>query len=119
MNFKIDRRTVLRGTVAGTIVSLALPPLEAMFNANGTAMAQGAPLPRRLGVFHWGGGVKHDRWNPVDTGPTYTLSSELQPLQPLKDYVSIVSGTLVRTGNEQGPEVQIARGADFLPHQRG
>jgi hypothetical protein len=99
---KIDRRTVLRGTIAGTIVSLALPPLEAMFNANGTAFAQGAPLPRRLGIFYWGGGVKHDRWNPVDTGPTYTLSPALQPLQPVKDYVSVVSGMSVKTGSLQG-----------------
>jgi hypothetical protein len=100
--FKMDRRSVLRGTVAGTIVSLALPPLEAMFDANGTAYAQGAPLPRRLGIFYWGGGVKHDRWNPADTGPSYTLSPELQPLQAVKDYVSVVSGMSVKTGNLQG-----------------
>jgi Protein of unknown function (DUF1552) len=100
--FRLDRRTVLRGTIAGTIASVALPPLEAMFNANGSAYAQGAPLPRRLGIFHWGGGVKHDRWNPVDTGPNYTLSSELQPFQPVKEYVSVVSGMSVKTGSLQG-----------------
>ncbi|HMI88736.1 MAG TPA: DUF1552 domain-containing protein [Polyangiaceae bacterium] len=100
--FEIDRRTVLRGTIAGTIVSLALPPLEAMFNANGTALAQGAAIPRRLGIFFWGGGVKQDRWNPVDTGPTYTLSPALQPLQVVKDYVSVVSGMSVKTGSLQG-----------------
>ena len=73
-----------------------------MFNANGTAHAQGAPLPRRLGIFFWGGGVKHDRWNPATTGPTWTPSPALAPLAPLKDYVSVVSGMRVRTGNEQG-----------------
>jgi hypothetical protein len=101
-SFKIDRRKVLRGTLAGTIVSLALPPLEAMFNANGTAYAQGAPLPRRLGIFYWGGGVKHDRWIPTATGASYALSPELAPLQPVKDYVSVVSGMSVKTGNLQG-----------------
>jgi hypothetical protein len=101
-NFKLDRRTILRGTIAGTFVSVALPPLEAMLNASGTALAQGAPLPRRLGIFYWGGGVKHDRWNPVDSGPNYTLSPELQPLQPVKEYVSVVSGMSVKTGSLQG-----------------
>ena len=99
---KIDRRAVLRGTLAGAAVSLALPPLEAMFNANGTAYAQGAPLPRRLGVFHWGGGVKHDRWNPTATGPDYALSPELAPLQAVKEHVSVVSGMSVKTGSLQG-----------------
>jgi hypothetical protein len=99
---KINRRTVLRGTLAGTIVSLALPPLEAMFNGNGTAYAQGAPMPRRLGIFYWGGGVKHDRWNPTATGAAYQLSPELAPLQAVKDYVSVVSGMSVKTGNLQG-----------------
>jgi len=99
---KINRRTLLRGTLAGTVVSLGLPPLEAMFNANGTAYAQGAALPRRLGVFHWGGGVKHDRWNPTTTGPAYALSPELAPLQPVKEYISVVSGMSVKTGSLQG-----------------
>ena len=48
---KISRRTVLRGTLAGTVVAVGLPPLEAMFNANGTTYAQGAASPRRLGIF--------------------------------------------------------------------
>ena len=75
--FKLDRRTILRGTLGGTAVSLGLPPLEAMFNANGTAYAQGAPVIRRLGIFFWGGGVKHDRWNPATTGPGWMPSLEL------------------------------------------
>ncbi|MET0595789.1 MAG: DUF1552 domain-containing protein, partial [Polyangiaceae bacterium] len=101
-NFKLDRRTVLRGSLAGTIISFALPPLEAMFNLNGTAYAQGTPIARRLGVFYWGGGVKHDRWNPAATGAGYALSPELEPLQAVKDYVSIVSGMSVTTGTLQG-----------------
>src|SRR5260370_29518629 len=99
---KISRRTVLRGMIAGTAVSFGLPPLEAMFNANGTAYAAGGALPRRMGVFFWGNGVKLDRWTPVDTGPTWTPNVENAPLIPVKDYVSIVSGMSVKTGNEQG-----------------
>jgi hypothetical protein len=120
--FRLSRRSVLRGTVGGTAISFGLPPLEAMFNANGTAHAQGAPLPRRLGIFFWGGGVKHDRWNPAATGPTWTPSLALAPLAPLKDYVSIVSGMRVRTGNEQGHHagaVGILSGAPMVVQPAG
>src|SRR4030095_1604436 len=72
--FKISRRTVLRGTMGGAAVAFGLPPLEAMFNANGTAYAQGAPLTKRMGIFFWGGGVKHDRWTPATTGSAWTPS---------------------------------------------
>ncbi|HEV3193138.1 MAG TPA: DUF1552 domain-containing protein [Polyangiaceae bacterium] len=99
---KINRRTVLRGMIAGTAVSFGLPPLEAMFNANGTAYAAGGALPRRIGVFFWGNGVKLDRWTPTTTGPAWTPNVENAPLMPVKDYVNIVSGTSVKTGNEQG-----------------
>jgi len=98
----ITRRTVLRGMLGGTAVSIGLPPLEAMLNANGTAYAQGAPLPRRLGIFFFGNGIKRDRWNPVDTGPGWTPSVELAPLMPVKDYVSIISGMAIKTGPSQG-----------------
>jgi hypothetical protein len=73
-----------------------------MFNANGTAYAQGAPLPRRLGIFFWGNGMKIAQWNPVDTGPTWTPSPELAPLMPNKDYVSVVSGMSIKTPKVQG-----------------
>src|SRR5882724_891554 len=101
-NFTLNRRTVLRGMLAGTAVSFGLPPLEAMFNANGTAYAAGGPLPRRLGVFFWGNGVKLDRWNPMGTGATWMPNLETAPFTPIKEYVSIVSGMSVKTGNEQG-----------------
>ena len=99
---KITRRTVLRGMLGGTAVSFGLPPLEAMFDANGTAYAQGAPLPKRLGIFFFGDGVKHDRWNPTETGPGWTPSIELAPLMPVKDYISIITGMAIKTGPSQG-----------------
>ncbi len=100
--FRIKRRTVLRGMLGGAGVSMGLPPLEAMFNANGTAHADGTALPRRLGIFFWGNGAKLDRWNPTTTGANYPLSPELMPLEPVKDYVSVVSGMAIKTGNQQG-----------------
>jgi hypothetical protein len=102
--FKLSRRTVLRGTLGGAAVAFGLPPLEAMFNASGTALAQGAPMARRLGIFFWGGGVKHDRWNPTTTGSAWTPSPGLQPLADagIKDYVSVMTGMTIKTGNPQG-----------------
>ncbi|HET6282388.1 MAG TPA: DUF1552 domain-containing protein [Polyangia bacterium] len=100
--FKISRRTVLRGTLGGAAVSFGLPPLEAMFNANGTALAQGGALPKRLGIFAWGGGIKRDRWIPTATGATWDLSPELAPFANVKDYINIVTGLAVKTGNPQG-----------------
>src|SRR5882724_614358 len=99
---KISRRTVLRGVLAGTAVSVGLPPLEAMFNGNGTAYAAGNALPKRLGVFFWGNGVKVDRWLPMGTGAVWTPNVEMAPLAAVKEYVSVVSGMQVLTGHEQG-----------------
>jgi hypothetical protein len=100
----ISRRTVLRGVVGGAAVGIGLPPLEAMFNANGTAYAQGAAIPKRFGVFFWGNGVKLDRWTPTMTGGAWMPSPALQPLFDAKinDYVSIVSGMDIKTGNPRG-----------------
>jgi hypothetical protein len=117
----IKRRTMLRGLVGGVAVGIGLPPLEAMFNANGTAYAQGAAIPKRLGVFFWGNGVRLDHWTPVDTGTTWTPSASLAPLTAVKDYVNVVSGMSVQTGNERGHHagtVGILSGAPMIsePH---
>jgi hypothetical protein len=117
----IGRRTVLRGLVGGVAVGIGLPPLEAMFNGNGTAHAQGSPLPKRFGVFYWGNGVKLDRWTPANTGTMWTPSLELAPLMPVKEYVNVVSGMNIKTGNERGHHagtVGILSGAPMIsqPH---
>jgi hypothetical protein len=41
-------------------------------------------------------------WNPKERGKQWSLSEELAPLGKVKDYVSVVSGTEIKTGNEQG-----------------
>jgi hypothetical protein len=98
----LDRRTLLRGALGGAAASLALPPLEVMLDGHGTALASGRPLPRRLGVFFWGNGVRLAQWTPRQRGRAWELSEELAPLALVKDHVSVVSGMDVKTGNEQG-----------------
>jgi hypothetical protein len=102
MRRSMSRRTVLRGAALGGAVTVALPTLEAMLDGNGAALAGGRALPRRLGVFFWGNGVRLDKWNPKERGKGWTLTEELAPLEAVKDYVNVVSGFEIKTGNEQG-----------------
>jgi hypothetical protein len=92
---RMKRRTFLRGTLAGGIsISVGLPLLEPMLNANGTALAQDGALPKRFGVFFFGNGrgVEAAKWHPTGTGASWTPSVELAPLAGIKDYISVVTG---------------------------
>lgn len=97
--FKLSRRSLLKGVVGGTIVSVALPPLEAFFNSTGTALASGSPIPKRFGMFFWGNGVIPERWVPTGVGKDYQLSEQLAPLAAVKDSITVVSGLHVKVPN--------------------
>jgi Protein of unknown function (DUF1552) len=91
----LSRRLLLRGAACGVTAGVGLPVLEAMLNGNGTALADGTALPLRFGEFYWGNGVVANLWFPTSVGASWQLSPLLQPLSKVKDYVSIVSGTVV------------------------
>ena len=93
--YTLSRRTLLRGAACGVGAAVGLPVLDAMLNDNGDATAAGAPLPKRFGEFYWGNGVIIKNWVPTTTGPGWQLSPLLMPFQNVKDYISIVSGTVV------------------------
>jgi hypothetical protein len=91
----IDRRTVLRGSLAaGVGIALPLPRLLGMLNDDGTAYAQGQPLPVRFGTWFFGNGITPSRWVPAATGEgdAWSLSEQLSPLLSVKDYVTLVTG---------------------------
>jgi hypothetical protein len=90
--FTLHRRQVLRSTLLGLPLSIGLPRLEAMLDAHGDAYAGGKPLPRRFGVWAWANGVHLERWVPRATGAAWELTEELQPLQPIKQHLTVVSG---------------------------
>src|SRR5688572_16217634 len=116
--YAIRRRAVLRGMAGATAVAVGLPVLEAMLNGNGTALAQGEALPKRLGIFFWGNGVRLAQWTPSEQGALWTPTSELEPLAPHKDYINVVSGMDIKTGNERGHHagcVGILSGAPMVP----
>lgn len=91
--FKLSRRTVLRGMLAGgAATTVGLPMLEAMLNSNGTALADGNAIPQRFVSYFFGNGFILNRFVPMMTGPNYPLSEQLAPLEPVKDYCHVVTG---------------------------
>src|SRR5260370_449015 len=95
----ISRRTVLRGVLAGGVsVAVPLPRLCGMLNGNGTAYANGMPLPVRFGFWFFGNGIIPERWVPARTGVgnNWDLSEALQPLQNVKPWLSVVTGMSVK-----------------------
>ena len=96
---RFNRRTLLRGTLAGSAVTMGLPLLDCFLNENATALAQGAPLPLRFGAWMWGCGMNPGRWTPATEGMGFELPIELQALDrelssggKLRDHVSVLSG---------------------------
>src|SRR6266404_7242041 len=99
----ISRRAVLRGMVGGGLaVTVPLPRLTGMLNGNGTAYAAGGPLPVRFGTWFFGNGIIPSRWVPprTGTGGSWELSEQLNPLQVVKPYVSVVTGLVIK-----GPDI--------------
>ena len=84
----LARRTVLRGI--GT--TLALPLLDGMVPAlTATARTAAAPKPR-LGVVYVPHGAVMDNWTPATQGAGFKFSPILQPLEPFRDRLLVLSG---------------------------
>jgi hypothetical protein len=96
---RLSRRTLLRGLLGGAAVGVALPPLEAFFDANGRAYAATGAFPQRFGLFFWGNGILPDRWLPAQSGADWALSDQLAPLNNLRDHFTLISGTEVKVTN--------------------
>ena len=95
----LSRRTVLKGAGA----TIALPLLDAMVPA-GTALAQTAAAPSpRLGFVYFRHGALQDQWTPTRTGRDFDFPFILQPLEPYRDYVTVVSGLRNKGGESASP----------------
>ncbi len=105
------RRNFLRGMLGATAINVALPFLDCFLNANGTALADGAPLPTRFGTWFWGCGLTPGRWEPKTLGAAYEMPPQLTMLTPYKDQLSIFSGfKTFLDGNGLVPHVSGQRG---------
>jgi hypothetical protein len=114
----LSRRKLLRGAAHGIGMAVGLPMLEAMLNGNGTALADGTPIPKRFGEFFWGNGVLPNLWFPSQTGAGWQLSPLLMPFQNVKSYLSIVQGTVVYipyVSSHFGPVLTITSGTPGTP----
>jgi hypothetical protein len=93
----LSRRTILRGMG----VSLALPLLDSMVPAQ-TPLAKTAALPKTrlacIEMVHGAAGSTADGtekhyWSPAEEGRDFKFSQTLEPLDPLREYITIVSDT--------------------------
>lgn len=87
----LPRRLFLR-SLSG--VTIGLPPLAAMFNANGTAFAATpkAEIPTRFVYWFNGNGVVEKYWIPSETGSDFTMTPCLAPLAPFRNDIHVVTG---------------------------
>jgi hypothetical protein len=95
----LSRRTVLKGAGA----SIALPLLDAMVPAH-TALAKTAAAPKaRLGFVYFPHGAVMQFWTPKETGRNFQFTPVLKPLEPLREYVTVVSGLRNKGGESADP----------------
>jgi hypothetical protein len=95
----LSRRTVLKGAGA----AVGLPLLDAMIPAH-TALANTAAAPKpRLGFVYFPHGAVMQFWAPKQTGRDFQFSPVLKPLEPLRDYVTVVSGLRNKGGESSDP----------------
>ena len=95
---RLSRRTFLKGlTLTGTSVSVGLPPLISMFNAQGTAYAAAAhererAIETRFVLWFNGNGIPERYWIPAEAGPDYRMTPCLAPLAPFRRDIHVISG---------------------------
>jgi hypothetical protein len=106
-NRSLDRRTFLRGTAT----AIAVPWLDAMAKA-----VSSPPMsPRRALFVYLPSGVKLDEWTPA-AGKTPRLPYLLEPLEPVRSRVTIISGLALDGGRAHGdgPGDHAREAASFL-----
>jgi hypothetical protein len=95
----LSRRTVLKGAGA----SVALPLLDAMVPAGTAFAATAAATKPRLGFVYFAHGALQEEWEPRQTGRSFDFPFILEPLEPLRDYVTVVSGLRNKGGESASP----------------
>jgi hypothetical protein len=95
----LSRREVLKGAGA----TIALPLLDAMIPAQ-TALAQtAAAAGPRLGFVYFPHGALQEEWTPTRIGRDFDFPFILEPLEPLREHVTVVSGLRNKGGESSSP----------------
>jgi hypothetical protein len=112
LNQRLPRRTLLRGL--GT--ALALPALEAMLPSSVLAAPAAKVRPVRMAFFMVPNGVNMDHWMPASEGALNQLPFILEPLESVKQKVTILSGLTQDKArpNGDGPGDHARAGSAFL-----
>ena len=108
---RVSRRRFLKGvTMAGSAISVGLPPLVSMFNSVGTAYAEPAagklvetPIENRFVLWFNGNGIPERYWIPAETGADFRLTPCLTPLAPYRKDIHVISGLDNSAANLPGP----------------
>jgi hypothetical protein len=85
----LPRRTFLRGLG----VTVALPFLNSMVPAAMSLAQTAAKAKLRMGFIYFPHGAIMDSWTPGTSGKDFAISPILQPLEPYKKQLTVVSGT--------------------------
>ncbi len=103
----IPRRTALKGVGA----TIALPLLESMIPATSAwADTPAGKTVKRFAFVGFPHGAIMDRWSPKETGTDYTMSPILQPLEPFRKHLTIVSGLRNKPAETPEPHAYIEQG---------
>jgi hypothetical protein len=87
--------------VGGAAVNVALPLLNCMLNTNGTALADGKPMPVRFGTWGWGLGMNSSVFVPKKYGADFDLPEEISALEPIKKHINLITNTQAFRDNYQ------------------
>src|ERR1700712_1985247 len=98
---RLTRRRVLRGMVGGVAVTVGLPILDSFLNNNGTAWANGTPMPVRFGTWGWGLGMNKGIFVPTKLGAGFDLPEEIAMLAPIRDHINLITNTQAYRDNYQ------------------
>ncbi len=75
----------------------------------GTALADTAAVaPPRMGFVYFPHGAVMNNWVPTSTGTDFKISPILEPLDPYRQYMTIVSGLRNKAGESPSPHAIIA-----------
>jgi hypothetical protein len=109
---RISRRTLLKGlTLAGSPITVGVPPLVSMFNSHGTAYAATTPAGKvvdkavqsRFVLWFNGNGIPERYWIPGETGSAFQLTPCLAPLAPFREDIHVLSGVDNAAATVPGP----------------
>src|SRR5690606_14964220 len=95
----LSRRTVLQGAGA----AIALPLLDAMIPAHTALANTAAAIKPRLGFVYFPHGAVQKFWTPEGTGRDFKFSPTLKPLEPMPDYVTVVTNLRNKPGECSNP----------------